>query len=98
MTEVAARVCSEARSRASSSTRARPSVVFSPVRNSENDPTPVEDFTDFWQPFMDCTGVTIDFQGTDQFETEINVLLQGGSPPDVIDFPQPGLLRTLATA
>ena len=24
------------------------------------------------------------------------VLLQGGSPPDVIDFPQPGLLRTLA--
>jgi alpha-glucoside transport system substrate-binding protein len=24
------------------------------------------------------------------------VLIQGGSPPDVIDFPQPGLLRTLA--
>jgi hypothetical protein len=25
------------------------------------------------------------------------VLLQGGSPPDVIDFPQPGLLGTLAS-
>ena len=47
---------------------------------------------------MDCTGVTIDFQGTDQFETEVVVRIQGGSPPDVIDFPQPGLLRTLARA
>ncbi|HEX4982608.1 MAG TPA: ABC transporter substrate-binding protein [Ilumatobacteraceae bacterium] len=72
--------------------------LFSPVRNSENDPTAVEDFTSYFQPFMDCTGVTIEFQGSDQFETEINVRIQGGSPPDVIDFPQPGLLRTLATS
>jgi alpha-glucoside transport system substrate-binding protein len=70
--------------------------ILSPVRNSENDPDAIQIFTDFWKPLADCTGVTIDFQGTDQFEVQAPVLLQGGSPPDVIDFPQPGLLKTLA--
>jgi alpha-glucoside transport system substrate-binding protein len=70
--------------------------LLSPVRNSENDPDAIQIFTDFWQPLIDCTGVTIDFQGTDQFEVQAPVLLQGGSPPDVLDFPQPGLLKTLA--
>jgi alpha-glucoside transport system substrate-binding protein len=70
--------------------------VLSPVRNSENDPNAIQIFTDFWKPFAECTGAKIDFQGTDQFEVQAPVLLQGGSPPDVIDFPQPGLLRTLA--
>ena len=70
--------------------------VLSPVRNSETDPDAIQIFTDFWAPLVECTGVTIDFQGTDQFEVQAPVLLQGGSPPDVIDFPQPGLLRTLA--
>ena len=70
--------------------------VLSPVRNSENDANAIQLFTDFWKPLADCTGVKIDFQGTDQFEVQAPVLLQGGSPPDVIDFPQPGLLKTLA--
>jgi len=70
--------------------------LLSPVRNSENDPDAIKIFTDFWQPLVDCTGVKIDFQGTDQFEVQAPVLLQGGSPPDLIDFPQPGLLKTLA--
>ena len=70
--------------------------LLSPVRNSENDPNAIQIFTDFWKPFAECTGVKIDFQGTDQFEVQAPVLLQGGSPPDVIDFPQPGLMRTLA--
>jgi alpha-glucoside transport system substrate-binding protein len=70
--------------------------VLSPVRNSENDPTAIERFTNFWAPLTECTGVEIDFQGTDQFEVQAPVLLQDGSPPDVIDFPQPGLLRTLS--
>ena len=72
--------------------------ILSPVRNSENDPDAIQLFTDFWAPLVECTGVTIDFQGTDQFEVQAPVLLQGGSPPDVIDFPQPGLLRTLAAS
>jgi len=69
--------------------------VFSPTRDSEND-KPVADFVAAYQPLVDCTGVTIKWTGTDSFETEINVRVQGGSAPDVIDFPQPGLLASLA--
>lgn len=65
--------------------------IFSPVRDSEND-TPVADYVAGYDPLVECTGVEIDWQGTDQFETEINVRLQGGDPPDVIDYPQPGLM------
>jgi alpha-glucoside transport system substrate-binding protein len=38
------------------------------------------------------------WSGTDQFETEVNVRLEGGNPPDVMDFPQPGLLKANAAA
>jgi alpha-glucoside transport system substrate-binding protein len=69
--------------------------VFSPVRNSEND-KPVDELVAAYKPLVDCTGVDIKWEGTDQFETEINVRLEGGNAPDVIDFPQPGLLAALA--
>ncbi|MEZ5255413.1 MAG: hypothetical protein R2705_00525 [Ilumatobacteraceae bacterium] len=65
--------------------------VFSPVRDSDND-APIADYVAAYQPLMDCTGLSIDWQGTDQFETEINVRLEGGNAPDVIDYPQPGLM------
>jgi alpha-glucoside transport system substrate-binding protein len=65
--------------------------VLSPVRNSEND-QPVEQFVAGYDPLVECTGVEIVWEGTDQFETEVNVRLEGGNPPDVIDYPQPGLM------
>ncbi len=65
--------------------------IFSPTRDSEND-KPIVDLVAAYQPLMDCTGVAIEWQGTDQFETEINVRLEGGDAPDVIDYPQPGLM------
>ena len=68
--------------------------IFSPVRNNENDANVVADFVAGYDPLAECTGLTIDFQGTDQFETEINVRLEGGDAPDVIDYPQPGLMRS----
>ena len=68
--------------------------IMSPVRNDENSPTTITDFVAGYQPLMDCTGLTIEFQGGDQFETEVNVRLEGGNPPDVIDYPQPGLMRS----
>ena len=66
--------------------------IFSPVRNNENDPNIISDYVAGYDPLVECTGVEIDFQGTDQFETEINVRLEGGNPPDVIDYPQPGAM------
>ena len=72
--------------------------ILSPARNNENDPTVESDYVDAYQPLMDCTGVEITWSGTDQFETEINVRLEGGNAPDVIDYPQPGLLKANAAA
>ncbi len=71
--------------------------ILSPVRDSEND-NPVADFVAAYQPLADCTGVEIVWEGTDQFETEVNVRLEGGDPPDVIDYPQPGLMAQHARA
>lgn len=68
--------------------------VFSPVRDSDTD-TPIADYVAAYKPLEDCTGLKIVWQGTDQFETEINVRLEGGDAPDVIDFPQPGLMASL---
>ena len=65
--------------------------IFSPVRDSESDPRSHE-YVAGYDPLVECTGVEIDLQGTDQFETEVNVRLQGGDPPDIIDYPQPGLM------
>jgi alpha-glucoside transport system substrate-binding protein len=65
--------------------------IFSPVRDSDND-TPIADYVAGYDPLVECTGVEIVWEGTDQFETEINVRLEGGNAPDVIDYPQPGLM------
>ena len=68
--------------------------IFSPVRNSANDEDAIAEMVAGYDPLAECTGVEIDWQGTDQFETEINVRLEGGDPPDVIDYPQPGLMAS----
>jgi alpha-glucoside transport system substrate-binding protein len=69
--------------------------IFSPTRDTATD-HPIADYVGAYQPLVDCTGVKIVWEGTDQFETQINVRLQGGNAPDVIDFPQPGLMTSLA--
>jgi len=69
--------------------------IFSPTRDTDTD-HPIADYVGAYQPLVDCTGIKIVWEGTDQFETEINVRLAGGNAPDVIDFPQPGLMASLA--
>ena len=70
--------------------------IFSPTRDSGTD-HPVADFIGAYKPFEDCTGAKMVWEGTDGFETEIKVRLAGGNAPDIIDFPQPGLLSSLAS-
>ena len=45
--------------------------------------------------FERCTGITVTYNGTDQFETEINIRVDGGTAPDLAIVPQPGLLQRL---
>ncbi|MBG6178994.1 ABC transporter substrate-binding protein [Arthrobacter sp. CAN_A1] len=47
-----------------------------------------------WADFSECTGVEVVYEGSKEFETQIGVRSQGGTPPDIAIFPQPGLLAT----
>ena len=49
-----------------------------------------------WADFSACTGVSIDYQGTQEFEANIRQLAEGGNPPDLAIFPQPGLFADIA--
>jgi alpha-glucoside transport system substrate-binding protein len=69
--------------------------IFSPVRDSATD-TAATQRRNAYAPFEKCTGAKVKFEGTDQFETQVNVRLAGGNAPDLIEFPQPGLLQQIA--
>ncbi len=53
-------------------------------------------FNNSMADFKAKTGIDIQYEGTKTFETTINVRVEGGNPPDIADFPQPGLLASVA--
>ncbi len=46
------------------------------------------------KPFEDATGIDIQYTGSKEFEAAIRIQVEGGSAPDIVDFPQPGLLAS----
>ncbi len=48
-----------------------------------------------YKPFEDCTGVTIKYEGSKEFEAQLPVRVKGGNAPDIAYLPQPGLLKTM---
>ncbi len=52
---------------------------------------------DSYVPFEDCTGAEVKYEGSRDFEAQLQVRLQAGNPPDIAYIPQPGLLNTIAT-
>jgi alpha-glucoside transport system substrate-binding protein len=71
--------------------------VFSPTRDSGTTLAATE-LQKAYAPLEKCTGVKVVWDGTDQFETEVKVRVNGGNPPDVLDFPQPGGFNDLQKA
>ncbi len=49
-----------------------------------------------WADFEACTGITVAYQGTQEFEAQVRVLVDGDNAPDLAIFPQPGLFATFA--
>ena len=45
-----------------------------------------------YKPFEECTGVTIKYEGSKEFEAQLPVRVKGGNAPDIAYVPQPGLL------
>ncbi len=50
-------------------------------------------FRESMKPFEEQSGITIEYEGSGDFETLILVRTEGEDPPDIAAFPQPGLLR-----
>ena len=48
------------------------------------------------KPFIEATGIDVNYIGTKEFETQINVRVDAGDPPDIANISQPGLLATFA--
>jgi alpha-glucoside transport system substrate-binding protein len=46
--------------------------------------------------FEEKTGIDIQYEGSKEFEATINIRVDGGNAPDIADFPQPGLLSSIA--
>jgi alpha-glucoside transport system substrate-binding protein len=46
--------------------------------------------------FEDKTGINIDYAGTKEFEATISARVDAADAPDLVDFPQPGLLASFA--
>ncbi len=53
-------------------------------------------FNNSVKDFTAATGIAIQYSGSKEFETTINVRVEGGNPPDIADFPQPGLMSSIA--
>ena len=45
--------------------------------------------------FETCSGATVDYEGSKEFEAQLVVRVKSGNPPDIAYIPQPGLLKTL---
>jgi alpha-glucoside transport system substrate-binding protein len=46
--------------------------------------------------FEECTGITVNWNGSQEFEAQLPVRVEGGTAPDLAIFPQPGLLKKMA--
>lgn len=67
--------------------------IYSPIRDAEADL-----LEESWAEFSECTGIDIAYEGSGEFEAQLNVRVEGGNAPDIAFFPQPGLLQRFASS
>lgn len=46
--------------------------------------------------FVAQTGIDVQYESSKQFEATISTRVDAGNPPDIVDFPQPGLMGSIA--
>ncbi|MFN2136221.1 MAG: ABC transporter substrate-binding protein [Candidatus Promineifilaceae bacterium] len=47
-------------------------------------------------PYEEATGIDIQYVGSKEFEAALSVRVDGNDAPDIVDFPQPGLMANFA--
>jgi len=55
-------------------------------------------FDETMRSFVEKTGIQFRYEGSKQFEATISTRVDAGNPPDIADFPQPGLLKSFTKA
>ncbi|MDG4767386.1 ABC transporter substrate-binding protein [Solwaraspora sp. WMMD406] len=65
--------------------------IYASIRDAEADL-----LEESWSEFVDCTGIDIRYEGSGEFEAQLQVRVDGGNPPDIAFIPQPGLLQRFA--
>lgn len=55
-------------------------------------------FTYTLEPFQEATGITVNFQPTPDYETALQVAVDGGNAPDLAQIAQPGKMQQYADA
>lgn len=50
-----------------------------------------------FEAFEQCTGAEVVYEGSREFEAQLPVKIEAGSPPDIAYVPQPGYLKTLVS-
>jgi alpha-glucoside transport system substrate-binding protein len=58
-------------------------------------PPEQQKFESAWAQFSKCTGITVKYEGSDQFEAQLPTRVAGGNAPDIAFIPQPGLLAKM---
>src|SRR5205085_2449550 len=48
-----------------------------------------------WAEFQNCTGIKIQYTGSNTFESDLPVKVNGGNAPNLAIIPQPGLLAQM---
>ena len=64
--------------------------IFASILSPESDI-----YVDAYRDFEKCTGATIQWEGSNDFESQLGVRVAGGSAPDLAVIPQPGLLQKM---
>ncbi len=64
--------------------------VYTSIISPEDQPQ-----IDSYIPFEDCTGAKVNYEGSRDFEAQLQVRLEAGNPPDIAYIPQPGLIKTI---
>ncbi|WP_051325368.1 ABC transporter substrate-binding protein [Glycomyces tenuis] len=67
--------------------------IFGSILDTEGD-----EMVEAWSYFEECTGITIEYEGSAEFEADMTVRVDGGNAPDIALFPQPGLMSNFADA
>ena len=63
--------------------------IFGPEVEQEQ-----QGFQDAFAAFTEDTGIQVEISGDRSAEEQVGVQVQGGNPPDIFIFPQPGLLKS----